>query len=96
MDAPLPALLIHRCGELLQEIPAAASRHDVTSGGAPTGRMQAGRDAGMSRDQTIRVARRHEVKDIRDKARAFEVYARQAQNVDAEYGCEPNAKPGSY
>ena len=48
----IKARAIERCGELLQEIPAAKT--GGAGGGAPTGavgRMRAARDAGLSRDR---------------------------------------------
>ena len=56
----IKARAIDRCGELLKEIPSSkGGRPSETGRGAPTsfGRMQAGRDAGLSRDQTITAIR---------------------------------------
>jgi hypothetical protein len=58
----IQARALERCGELLKAIPAASGGHEVTpSRGAPTGgpvgRMQAARDAGLSRDQTVTALR---------------------------------------
>jgi hypothetical protein len=60
----IQARALERCGELLKQIPAASGGHEVVtpSGGAPTGggpvgRMQAARDAGLSRDQAVTALR---------------------------------------
>jgi hypothetical protein len=56
------ARAIERCGEILKTIPAAKGGHAVTptaaaDSGGPVGRMQAGRDAGMSNRQTVTALR---------------------------------------
>jgi hypothetical protein len=51
------ARAIDRAGEILRSIPAAVNQHEVASGGAPTGRFQAAREAGLSRDQTVTALR---------------------------------------
>ena len=54
----IKARAVDRCGELLKEIPPAANQHEVSAGGGtPTGRMQAARGAGLSRDQAITAIR---------------------------------------
>lgn len=57
------ARAIDRCGELLKEIPPDKGGRPKTSGGAPTsfGRFAAGREAGLSRDQTVTALRVHNV-----------------------------------
>lgn len=57
MSMRVQARAIDRCGELVREIHPAKNQHDVASGGAATGRFQAARDAGLSRDQTVRALR---------------------------------------
>jgi hypothetical protein len=52
-DYTYMARTVDRTGELLKEIPAAKNQHEVAGGGAPTGRMQAAREADLSRDQTV-------------------------------------------
>jgi len=66
----IKARAIDRCGEILRAVPAAVNRHQVTSGGnAPTGRMQAARDAGLSRDQAVTAIRVNKVpRDIFEAA----------------------------
>ena len=52
----IQARAIRRCGELLKEIRPAKNQHEVkvrASGGAPTSRTQAAKDAGLSRDQRV-------------------------------------------
>jgi hypothetical protein len=58
MSMRVQARAIDRCGELVREIKPAKNQHDVdASGGAPTGRFQAARRAGLSRDQTVTALR---------------------------------------
>jgi hypothetical protein len=53
----LRALL--RCGQLLQEFDKAKNQHSAkfAGGGAPTGRMKASRNAGLSKDQAVQALR---------------------------------------
>ena len=56
----IQARAIRRCGELLKEIRPAKNQHEVkvrASGGAPTSRTQAAKDAGLSRDQRVAALR---------------------------------------
>lgn len=48
---------VRRVQELLREIPPAANQHEVAGGDSPTGRMQAAREAGLSKDQYVAVMR---------------------------------------
>lgn len=58
----IKARAVDRCGEILRSIPAAANQHEVSAGtGGHTGRMQAARDAGLSRHQAVTALRVHAV-----------------------------------
>ena len=58
MSMRIQARATDRCGELVREIRPAKNQHDIDAGGgAPTGRFQAARRAGLSRDQTVTALR---------------------------------------